>query len=320
MKAMVLAGKGKLELMDFPAPELNAEGVIVKIEAAAICNATDTRVLDADDPTAVWPNQAWPFVMGHEICGEVIEVGDEVEGWSRGERIAGWCPPYGGFAEYCQMYPGYMAAVKVPDALPSDIGALFEPAIGTARYFAPAAVSERVKQAKTAYVAGLGPTGILYVGECRLLGVDRIIATDTHPSRRQLAKDFGADETYSRDADPLPELARNGTDVDVAIDTTGSEAVLKSFLEFLKPGAVVIPFGVGWDMLAAEKEMRKRGIILSSASVDEGRAIAPTVVDWVTSGKLPLERIITRRIRLDDLPEAFESLRRRADIKIVVRM
>ena len=53
MKAMVLVGRGKLELRDIPVPELEPEAVLVRVEATAICNATDARTIDADDPEKV---------------------------------------------------------------------------------------------------------------------------------------------------------------------------------------------------------------------------------------------------------------------------
>ena len=76
-------------------PVLEPESVLVKVEAVGICNATDARILNAPDPTKVWPYQAWPQVMGHETCGRILELGAQVDGWRVGDRIAGWCPRQG---------------------------------------------------------------------------------------------------------------------------------------------------------------------------------------------------------------------------------
>ena len=105
MKAMVLIGPSQMELRDVPKPALAPNGLILKMEAAAICNATDYRSYSAEDPTKRWPNQPWPAVIGHEICGSVTEVGEAVEGFHVGERLVGWGVCHGAFAEHCQVFP-----------------------------------------------------------------------------------------------------------------------------------------------------------------------------------------------------------------------
>lgn len=317
MKAMVLTGRGVLELQDIPVPDLHREGVMVEVEAAAICNSTDLRILDAEDPTAVWPNQPWPFVMGHEVCGRIVDVGADVSGWSRGDRIAGWCPPFGGFAEYCQMYPGYMAAVNPPEDLPAEEAALLELCIGTARYFMPDSVRRVVETAKSAVVTGLGPSGLLYVRECVLLGIENVYASDRHRERRDLALKFGAREVFCPSDDPLKMLAERGLQADVGVDTTGAD-VAEDLLAVIRPGGALIPFGVGWDWSGCADKLAARNIALSSASLEEARLAVPMVMDWIASGKLALSDLITRSVRLEDLPEALERIRRREDIKVVV--
>ena len=319
MKAMVLTGKNRLELQDLPKPELHQEGVIVKVEATAICNATDLRIIDADDPTTVWPNKSWPFVLGHEVCGRIVEVGDKVEGWKVGDRIAGWCPPYGGFAEYCQMYPDYMAAVVPPDGMPADIAAMFELSIGTSRYFIPEAVMNVVKNAENALITGLGPSGLLYIQECGLMGIKNVYASGNHTVRRKIAEKLGAREVFKPADDFFAVLKDRGIQMDVIVDTTGQD-MLDDFLRVIKPGGVLIPFGVGFDWNVAAPKLESKGVVVSSSSIAEGRLVAPKVLDWLSRGELAVGDIITRKIELEELPDAFEALRRREEIKIVVMM
>ena len=174
MKAAVLVARGRLEIRDVPEPSLEADSVLAKVEAVGICNATDARILNAEDPTKVWPYQAWPQVMGHETCGEVLAVGDKVEGWKAGDRIAGWCPRQGGYAERCLVYPGKIAAVKVPPGMPSVTASTLELALGTARFFLREEARRRLEGARSAYIAGLGPAGLMYLMECRCMGYERI--------------------------------------------------------------------------------------------------------------------------------------------------
>ncbi|MGQ9807255.1 MAG: zinc-dependent alcohol dehydrogenase [Armatimonadota bacterium] len=318
MRAMVLTGKGRLNLQEVERPEIHPEGVLARVEAVGICNATDLRVVEADDPTAVWPNRPWPVILGHEVCGVVEEVGAEVQGWQPGDRIAGWCPPCGGFAEFCQFYPNYMAAVRVPPDMPAEEAALLELSIGTTRYFMPEGVIGRIRSARSALVLGLGPSGQLYVRECGLLGIPQVLASDRHESRRRLAHEMGAAEVFEGGKEPFRILRDRGQTVDVVIDTTGRDLV-DDILQVLAPGGVIIPFGVGVDWESKRSLLDERGITLANAHLEEARRAAPQVLEWVRTGKLPVFKLITRTGRLEDIPDALQSLRERRDIKVIIR-
>ena len=318
MRAMVLTGKGRLNLQEVERPEIHAEGVLARVEAVGICNATDLRVVEADDPTAVWPNRPWPVILGHEVCGVVEEVGAEVQDWQPGDRIAGWCPPCGGFAEFCQFYPNYMAAVRVPPDMPAEEAALLELSIGTTRYFMPEGVIGRIRSARSALVLGLGPSGQLYVRECGLLGIPQVLASDRHEARRRLAHEMGAAEVFEGGKEPFRILRDRGQTVDVVIDTTGRDLV-DDILQVLTPGGVIIPFGVGVDWESKRSLLDERGITLANAHLEEARRAAPQVLEWIRTGKLPVFKLITRTGRLEDIPDALQSLRERRDIKVIIR-
>jgi len=317
MRAMVLTARGRLELQDVARPQLHPEGVLARVEAVGICNATDLRVVEAEDPTRVWPNLPWPVILGHEVCAVVEEVGPEAAGWQPGDRIAGWCPPCGGFAEVCQFYPAYMAAVRVPDDMPAGEAALLELSIGTARYFMPEEVMNEVRRARSALVLGLGPSGQLYVRECSLLGIPAVLASDRHEARRRLAREMGAAEVFAGGDEPFRALEGRRETVDIVIDTTGQDLV-DHILKILRPGGVIIPFGVGVDWESKRALLRERGIVLSGAHLEEARRAAPQVLDWIRSGKLPAGRLITRTGTLQDIPDALRSLRERRDIKVII--
>lgn len=314
---MVLTGKDRLELQEVDRPVIHPEGLLVRVEAVGICNATDLRVVEANDPTAVWPNMPWPVILGHEVCGVVEEVGPEVQGWQPGDRIAGWCPPCGGFAEVCQFYPGYMAAVRVPAEMPAEEAALLELSIGTTRYFMPDTVMARIRCARSALVLGLGPSGQLYVRECLLLGIPQVLASDRHEARRNLARELGAAEVFEGGQEPFRALQDRRQTVDVVIDTTGRDLV-DDILKILAPGGVIIPFGVGVDWESKLPLLEERGITLAKAHLEEARRAAPQVLEWVRTGKLPVLKLITRTGRLEDIPDALQSLRERRDIKVII--
>jgi L-iditol 2-dehydrogenase len=318
MKAAVVTAKDKIEIKDVPVPALEPDSILVKVEAAGICNTTDSRILHAEDPTKVWPNQKWPFIMGHEICGSVVKVGTEVKGWQVGERFAGCGPHQGGYAEYCLVHPAKIAAVKVPSSMNSTTGALLESAMGAMRYFMRDNIHKRLEGARSAYIAGLGPSGLVYLMECLCMGIKTVYVSGNHETRRKLARELGATEVFQPDENPAGILSERGVSVDLAIDTTGRN-MSGDFLKILRRGGVIVPFGVGYDWKENQKELSAIDVILADGAHAEAAKAAPFIFDWLISGKMPLEKIVTRIIALEELADAFVAIEQRKEIKVVVK-
>ena len=82
MKALVkkAKGKGQIELLDYPVPQVKEGYVLLRIEAAGICGS-DLKIYNDDHP--YFP----PVILGHEFSGEIVEVGPGVQGWKKGDRV-----------------------------------------------------------------------------------------------------------------------------------------------------------------------------------------------------------------------------------------
>ena len=319
MKAAVVTAQDTIVTKDIPIPTLEPDSVLVKVDAVGICNATDTRILHAEDPTKVWPYQPWPFVMGHEVCGTVVKAGAEVKDWQAGDRIAGWCPRQGGYAEYCLVYPGKIAAVKVPPEIDAVTAALLEVSMGTLRFFLRDEARKRLEGARSAFIAGLGPCGLVYLMECLCLGIKTVYVSGNQEPRRRLARELGACEVFGPDAKPAAILSQRGVTVDVAIDTTGRD-LSGELPQLIRRGGVLIPFGVGYDWRHNQTALAAQDILLADGAHAEAAKAAPLLFDWIISGKMPVRKIVTRVIALEELAEAFAGIDRREEIKIVVRM
>jgi threonine dehydrogenase-like Zn-dependent dehydrogenase len=301
MKAVVLTAPRHMEIRDVPRPELVEGGVILRVQASAICNSTDWRIYTAEDPTRVWPNQPHPLILGHEICGEVVEVGPSVEGWKVGDRLAGWCCGLGGFAEYCQVFPAYLTAMHVPEALPAEEAALIEPAIATLRYLWTddgwaICPGDRVA------VTGLGPAGLLYVQYARLLGAEVVAAADHNDRRRELAGALGC-EACCAEAAELIELGP----FDAVLETTGA-AIQEELGRMIRPGGTLAAFGVGQSYKDTEQVGGTEVRMLARAGHEQARAALPTLRQWLVEGRLDLGRLISRRIPLEEVPASLERL------------
>jgi len=318
MKAMMLVATDTFELQELAIPEPGPGQVLVRVEATAICNTTDMKVKQAADPTTEWPNKPHPVLLGHEVCGTVEALGTDVAGWREGDRISGWGIGGGGFAEYCLLSPDSMAAVKVPPEMPAATASLLELAVGTARYLYADEARKRLADAATAYVVGLGPSGLFYLLECLNLGVKTVYASGRHAQRLEMAREFGATEVLdAAEVDSAQVLAERGVSVDVAVDTTGRD-FSADLLKVTGTGGVIVPFGVGWPWSDHLDVFSERDILVANGGVEEARRAAAPMMEWIARGTMPIERTITHRIHLADLEAGFEMIKKREAVKVVV--
>lgn len=283
-----------------------------------------------------------PIVLGHEFCGTVVEVGPGGSSLAPGDRVAvephyrcGTCPRCqngeynlcrhfgfaglmgdGGMAERA-VVPAYMLH-RLPEAVSLEQAALFEPAAVALHALRRAGV----RSGETVAVVGLGPIGLLVVMLAVRLGAGRVIATDLHAARLELARALGATDVVP--ADPraaVPHLIRQaagGEGADVAFEVVGSEATLRACLEATRKGGRVVLVGlagtVGIDAFAMVNN--EQSIITSVGYRD----VYPELIRWVEAG-MDLTAIVTSTIALEDVVrEGFETLTRGGEhIKILVR-
>jgi len=210
------AGLGtSIETVDVP--KCGPEDVLLKVKAASICG-TDLHIYKWDS----WAQGVIkpPLILGHEICGEIVEFGARVEGFAAGDlvsveshipcgkcyqcrhdlrhicddlKIVGVHRP-GGFAEYLSI-PAVCAWKNGP-GINVEVAALLEP-LGNAVY----AASEAQVAGQNVAVFGCGPAGLFTVAACKALGAVKVIAVDVNPKHLEMATSMGADELLDG-ADP----------------------------------------------------------------------------------------------------------------------
>ncbi|WP_347129030.1 alcohol dehydrogenase catalytic domain-containing protein, partial [Neglectibacter timonensis] len=122
MLAAIVERPHEFVIKDIPRPDAGPKQVIIKTLACSICNATDNHILEGIFDGY---HDRYPQIMGHEVCGEVVELGAEVTDLKLGDRIALYTP-YGAFAEYVpvDVDPGYYAVV--PDNLSDEEASICE--------------------------------------------------------------------------------------------------------------------------------------------------------------------------------------------------
>ena len=341
MKALVKVKPGKgFTLMDMPEPVIERPNeVIIKVKYASICG-TDVHIYQWDE----WSEKRIkpPRIIGHELCGEVVEVGKEVKSVKIGDIVSaethivcGDCYQCkignmhicdnvkilgvdidGVFAEYVKI-PA-LNAWKVSSNIPIEVVSLFEP-------FGNAVHSTLIDEivGKDVAVFGCGPIGLMSIGVAKVSGAKRVFAVEVSDYRLDFAKMMGADFLINPlEEDPV-ELILDKTDghgVDVFLEMSGNPKAIIQGIKATKKGGRVSLLGIPKDKVVFEdfaedivfKYLKIYGI--------NGRLMFKT---WyqanalLESGKVNLKPLITHKFKLEEYDKAMQLLINKKAIKIL---
>ncbi|HEY9281042.1 MAG TPA: L-threonine 3-dehydrogenase [Eoetvoesiella sp.] len=328
MRALAkLAPTTGLTLTQVDRPVVGHNDVLIRIKKTAICG-TDIHIWKWDD----WASKTIPVPMhvGHEYVGEIVEIGQEVQGFKVGDRVSGEGHITCGYCRNCRAgrrhlcrntsgvgvnrpgsFADYLAipafnAFKIPDDVPDELAAIFDP-FGNATHTALAfnLVGEDV------LITGAGPIGAMAVAIARHVGARNVVITDVNDYRLDLARKMGATRTVNvmRESlvDIMSELHMN-EGFDVGLEMSGVPSAFTAMLEHMNHGGKIamlgIPpadFGVDWTKVIF-KGLEIKGIY--------GREMFETwykMVAMLQSG-LDLSPIITHRYSVDDYQAGFEVM------------
>jgi threonine 3-dehydrogenase len=321
-----------LRLTDVPDPKAGPSEVVVRVMATSLCG-TDAHIYNWDE----WASHRLqlPRIIGHEVCGEVVEVGANVSLVRKGDFVAaeshltcGTCfQCRTGQAHVCKNYRilgidfdgSYAEYVALPEKvlwktsldIPPEFACVQEP-LGNA---VDAALVEDVT-GHTVLVTGCGPTGLLAVAVSRIAGAARIIATDVSDYRLQLATQLGADHvlnanTLSSDAMSAALFDLLGGDgVDAALEMSGDPSALHLAFRTVKNGGRVTLFGIpkGQVCFDLTNEIIFKGIRVHGVT---GRRLFGT---WyrlagLFKAGLNIRPVVTHIIPMADFARGFELVK-----------
>jgi len=329
MKAVVLEGYGgteKFALKDMPKPEATLGEVVVRVRSNGLCYH------DVIARNGHFPRTQIPGIIGHEVAGEIAEVGPGVTNVGVGDRVlvasqahCGTCRPCRrGQTNLCQKggglygeerpggYAEYMAAkattvLKIPDGMSFDAASLIPCAIGTA-YHALKSVA-KLTAAETILITGAtGGVGIHAVQIARLLGA-RVLAVTTNAAKSDYLRDFGADEVIVAPDMKFDQEARRLTDgegVEAVLNIIGADAV-SSALKCLAFGGRHVFVG---NLHAEPIQLRPAHVIVKQFSL-LGTVIATLaeleeIIRLVDQGRI--KAVIDRTMPLEDAVEAHHLM------------
>lgn len=334
--------KEGFELKDAPVPSPKDGEVLIRVKATSICG-TDMHIHNWDAWAEKRIGKNIPYIFGHEVSGEVVEAGKGVVGVSVGDHVSaethiscGYCyqcrtgsehicqnvkilgvDTNGTFAEYLSL--PYRNAWVNDKKIPHWVATAQEP-LGNAVH----TVFDGEVAGKVVTIFGMGPIGVCAAALCKAAGAEKIIAIDHHEGRLKFGRDFGADiAIQSSDGASVQKQIMDATDghgADVFLEMAGAPAAMRDGLATLKAGgrASILgvfpkPFEVDVTNDIVFKGIRMGGI--------NGRRMFDTwykARSFLTSGKVPLDKLVTHRFKLSEIGKGFEVLKKREGMKVVL--
>ncbi|MBN3726081.1 L-idonate 5-dehydrogenase [Burkholderia sp. Ac-20379] len=329
MLAAVLHEAKKLVIDEIEAPQPLPGQVQIRVRAGGICGSDLSYYFKGKSGDFAVRE---PFVLGHEVAGEIAALGEGVTGLRIGQRVAvnpglncGECRfCVKGMPNHCLnmrfmgsastfphmqgMFRQFITAaarqcVPVPDSLDYAQASMAEPL---------AVALHALKQAgtlvgATMLLVGCGPIGCIVLAAARRAGAHRIVALDLAPKALQVAASLGADETVlASDTARIEAWSRERGTFDVVIEASGSPAGLDTALRAARAGGVVIQLGnlpAGQSPVAANLVMAKELRYQGSFRFTDEYAIA---ADELASGRIDLRPLMTHVFPLADANRAFE--------------
>jgi (R,R)-butanediol dehydrogenase / meso-butanediol dehydrogenase / diacetyl reductase len=342
MRAAVFHGPGDIRLADVPDPAPAPGEIVVKVTTAGICGSDVARFQHGSHP---WPPG---FIMGHEFCGEIAELGPDVAGWRAGNQVivqptlhCGACfycrdghpnrcvefmkrgltgsGTDGGFAEYVRV-PAYQAH-RQPQRVSPALAALVEPTAVSVHGWNLA----RAERGNSVVVVGIGNIGLLAILVAHAKGARPIIAVGKYEMRAALARAYGADLVLHPDDPKLQERILERTDglgAALAYEAAGVPASLRTAVDSVRKGGKVVVLGV----LREEATLDFRSIVLAEKHL-QGSLIYrhddfAEAIEIVARGGIDVARHVTATIPLEEIvPHGFVPLleQRTQHIKIQVQ-
>jgi len=324
MRAVVVRAPMQFELEEVPVPQAPPGGLLLEVKACGLCGS-DLRTLRVGHRKVTFP-----WIIGHELCGVVVDSGPGYSGkWQKGDLLAVGPPAYCGVCEFClngeyelcedyleiaQAWPGgfadYIAIPAecvrlgtleyVPDGLDPACAAIVEPISSCIS----AQEKGQVGLGDTVVVIGSGPVGCTHISLARARGADRVFIADIVEERLKLAEAFEPDATINAaQTDLVSEVRRltNGQGAHVVVTATPAPVAQVQAVEMARKGGRILLFG------GLPKGDSKPGVDMNTVHYNALHLMGTTIfaprhyrlaLKLVASGRIPADRLISHRFPL----------------------
>jgi len=336
MKAAFFLGSRRIEVREVDRPKIEPREVLVKVGVCSICGS---------DLHAYTQPYETKTILGHEITGTIVEVGREVSGFKKNERVAVYAIVNCGKCYYCRrgltqlchqmkiiggdMDGGYAEYVRVPERcllkIPEEI-TLEEASLLLDTIGVPVHGLKRLDAHRdhSVIVYGCGPIGLATIHILRLRGLRKIFAVDLVDFRLRAAKEMGAQVVINaREEDPVKKVKKltDGLGADMAIDASGAPAAETNALKSVRRHGKVLFMGMNptgkLDIDLVQQLMYSDATLIgtfyfSKSEFDEN-------VQLFLRGRDKFRKIITHTFPLEQINYAFQLFEQKKTLRVLVK-
>ncbi|MBC7813590.1 MAG: zinc-binding dehydrogenase [Burkholderiales bacterium] len=340
----VAPGVGNVELREIDEPTTQPGQVKIRVERAGLCG-TDLHILK--DEFRSWP----PVVLGHEVAGEIAEVGEGVTGLQAGQRVTtetyfstcGQCrycrsgqnnlclnrrsigsAVNGGFTQYV-VVPAKNIHI-LPDNVDYEAGALTEPLACVVHAVTTTPAGASVSPGDVAVIAGPGAIGLLTLQVVKAAGATVVmLGTDVDGKRLSMARELGADyvvNVQQQDgaaSEIIRDLTDEGLGADVVYECSGAGPAASQLLTLARRRGRYVQIGlygksIAWDM--DQVCFRELTVTGSNASIPSAWLKA---LRLISTGTVQTKALVTHQFDITDWEAAFATFEDRTGVKALFR-
>lgn len=327
-----------VRLEDAPRPEAGPGEAVMRVMASGICGS---------DVMEWYRRDKVPLVLGHEVAGQIEEVGEGVTTLRPGDRVVAahhvpcntchYCRTGhhtvcdtlrttkfypGGFAEYLRL-PAInveRGVFKMPEDMSYAEGTFVEPLACVLRGQRAAKVS----LGKSVLVIGSGISGALHIALAHALGAGLVASTDINDYRLKMAEKLGADGTLRADSDVPAEFRKlnSGRGADVVILTAGAPAAIEQAFESVDRGGTILffaPAPEGSEIKLPVNRLFWRNEITLTSSYAANHEEHMAAMELIRSGRVDVNGMITHRLPLERAEEGFRLVAEAGEnLKVII--
>jgi L-iditol 2-dehydrogenase len=337
MRVAMYYKNNDIRVEEIPTPQIGQGEVLLKSLACGICGS---------DVMEWYRIHKAPLVLGHEATGEIVEIGENVKRFKKGDRVfvshhvpcntCHYClngnhtvcdtlrstnfDP-GGFAEYVRVPEINVdrGIFVLPDNMSLEDGTFIEPLACVVRGQRLA----RIEPGQTVVIIGSGMSGLLHILLARSLGAGKIIATDINEYRMEMARKFGADSVISAHDDLPSHLLKLNSNrlADRVIVTAGADSALNSALKSVDRGGTILFFAPGGPdtYLSVPFNDFWKNCITLLPTYGASPLDIEVAIELISSQRVPVQKMITHRLSLAEIEYGFKLVTEaKESIKVVI--
>ena len=342
MKAVVYYDVDDFRVEDVPIPRIAPGEILVRVRACGLCTTDLFR--------ATYRKAKPRIVFGHEIAGDVAEVGLGVTKFEVGNRVAvlhhapcgacyyclhgqePLCDQYrrtnvdpGGLAEYIRVIPELVqkVVVRIPEEMTYEEATMIEPTACCVR----AATKSRIALGDTVLVIGGGPLGLLNAQVAKQMGASQVIVSDHHDLRVEMAKKLGIDHAFNAKKINIEVKVKELTEdrgADLVIVAVASTEAVQQGIKTIRWGGRICVFGDFRDVPQPNLEVDPKLMLRDDVTLFGSWGCSPqdyrVAFNMIRMGRVKVREMITHTFPIEEFTEALKVIDGKQCMRIVIKM